>query len=798
MTALSPYDPVYTCYHRHSCISNILLTDSVATNEDYARRAVELGQSVISSCEHGSQGNYRQVAMLAEQYNLRWRYVTEAYFVKDRHEKDNTNAHIILAAKTAKGIGDLNFALSEANISGYYYRPRLDMELLMSLDPRDVFVTTACIAGVFKYGFEEAEKLILRLAGHFRNSFMLEVQYHDTDKQREINQFLLSLYRKHGIPLIMGTDSHFIYPEDAVLRDQRLEANHIKYEDETGWYLDYPSGAEAYRRFQQQGVLSDAQIREAMENTNVFLSFEDVVLDRSRKLPTIYPTLSQEERNQKYRDAVQQEWETYSAGMPDDEKQRRMEGIQYETDTIASTGVADYFLLNHKIVHRAKEKGGVITPTGRGSAVSYMTNMLLGFSSVDRYSIPVEMFPDRFISADRILSGSLPDIDTNVANEEIFWEAQTEVLGEWRSAPMVAFGTLRRLSAWKMYCRANAIPFETANTIADRLKQYETDLRYAEDDEKDTVDVHSYVPAEYHSLIDMSEKYLGIIDSISPHPCAHLLCCEDIRREIGIIRINSKGAKKRTVYAAFIDGATAEAFGYLKNDILHVDVVKVNREAFDRAGVPQPTVGELLKLTANDHETWRMYADGLTLGLNQVEQPKTREKVMQYKPRNITELSSFVAAVRPAFKSMLPIFLARHHFDYGIPAFDRLIQTREMTSSFIIFQEQIMKILQVAGFSAPDSYAAIKAISKKKAEKVLKLKEQFLSGFTAYSGDAAAAEKVWTIINDATAYLFNASHAVCVALDSLYGAYLKAHYPLEFYTTLLSNYAAKGDKDRIA
>ena len=109
-----------------------------------------------------------------------------------------------------------------------------------------------------------------------------------------------------------------------------------------------------------------------------------------------------------------------------------------------------------------------------------------------------------------------------------------------------------------------------------------------------------------------------------------------------------------------------------------------------------------------------------------------------------------------------------------------------------------MKILQVAGFSAPDSYGAIKAISKKKAEKVLKLKEQFLTGFTAYAGDASAAEKVWTIINDATSYLFNASHAVCVALDSLYGAYLKAHYPLEFYATLLSNYAAKGDKDRIA
>ena len=718
--------------------------------------------------------------------------------MKDRHEKDNTNCHIILAAKTRKGIGDLNFTLSEANISGYYYRPRVDMELLLSLDPRDVFVTTACIAGVFKYGWEDAEKLIVRLARHFRDSLMLEVQYHDTDAQRELNRFLLRMYRKHGIPLIMGTDSHFIYPEDAVLRDQRLEANHIKYEDEAGWYLDYPSGAEAYRRFQRQGVLSDAQIREAMENTNVFLTFEDVELDRSRKLPSIYPDLSQEQRNRKYREIVLREWDAYSLGMGDDEKQPRQEGMEYEMETIASTGVADYFLVNHEIVRRAKAKGGIITATGRGSAVSYFTNMLLGFSSVDRYSIPVEMFPDRFISADRIRSGSLPDIDTNVANEEVFWEAQAEVLGEWHSAPMIAYGTLRRLSAWKMYCRANGVPFETANSIAEQLKRYETDLRFAEDDERDEIDVRNYVPEAYHELIEMSEKYLGIIDSISPHPCAHLLCCEDIRREIGVIRINSKGTKKRTVYAAFIDGATAESFGYLKNDILHVDVVKINREAFDRVGIPQPSVGELLRLTENDRETWRMYADGLTLGINQVERPKTREKVTQYKPRNITELSSFVAAVRPAFKSMLSVFLARRHFDYGIPVFDQLIQTREMSSSFIIFQEQIMKVLQVAGFSAPDSYAAIKAISKKKAEKVLKLKEQFLAGFTSYSGDAAAAENVWTIISDATSYLFNASHAVCVALDSLYGAYLKAHYPLEYYVTLLANYAKKGDKDRIA
>ncbi len=700
--------------------------------------------------------------------------MTEAYFVKDRNEKDNTNCHIILAAKTRKGVGDLNYILSEANISGYYYRPRIDLELLMSLDPRDVFVTTACIAGVFKYGYAEAERLILRMAAHFRDSFMLEVQYHDTDRQREVNEFLMKLYRKHGIPLIMGTDSHFIRPEDAALREHRLEANHIHYEDEGGWYMDYPSGAEAFRRFQEQGVLSDAQIREAMENTNVFLNFEDIVFDKSKKLPTIYPQLTQEQRNQKYMDLILGEFDRQTAGMSEDERAVRMEGVRYETDVVTSTGMSDYFLLDHEIVRRAVKKGGVITKTGRGSCPSYYTNALLGLSSIDRFAIPVEMFPDRFISADRIRSGSLPDIDMNVANREAFEAAQAEVLGEWRAAPMVAFGTLKRLSAWKMYCRAADIPFETANEVGSQLKAYESAVRFAEDGEE--VDLSDYVPPQFRELVAASERYMGMIDSISPHPCAYLLCTEDIRREIGVIRINSRTGKKQPVFAAFIDGATAEQYGYLKNDLLLVDVVRVNQEAFHRIGMAQPDVSTLLDMTRNDRDTWRIYAEGYTMGLNQVEQEKTREKVMRYKPKNITELAAFVAAVRPAFKSMLPTFLDRRHFDYGIPAFDRLIQTREMTSSFLLYQEQTMKTLQFAGFSAPESYAAIKAIAKKHPEKVLPLKKRFLEGFAA-KADMPSAEKVWKIIEDATSYGFNSSHAVCVALDSLYGAWLKAHHP---------------------
>ena len=785
-----------------------------------------MGHTILSSCEHGTAGNYWECANLAQKYGLKWRYVAEAYFVKDRlaedaeGKRDRKNAHMILAAKTQKGVGDLNEALSEANISGYYFRPRIDMELLMRLDPKDVFVTTACVGGIWtydcitdketkewRYDFKEADELVRQLHAHFRDSFMLEVQYHDTDKQRAVNAHILELYRQYGIPLIAGMDSHFIYPEEAELRQMRLEANHIFYEDEQGWYMDYPSDEEAYRRFEKQGILSAEQIREAMENTNIFLSFEDVTLDKSKKLPTLYPELSQEERNEKYRKLVTSKWEEYKKNVPEDKWPMYEAGIQYEVDTITSTNTSDYFLLDYEWVQHSKSIGGILTKTGRGSGPSYFTNTLLGFSSIDRFALPITMYPDRFISADRLKAGSMPDLDLNVGNQDVFAQGLADVMGEWHSAPMVAFGTLKRLSAWKMYCRAANVPFDIANELSDRLKEYELDYKHADEDEREDIDGLNYVPEKYHEYLKKSEKYLGMVDSISPHPCAYLICQSDIRRETGIFRINSKTGKKKIVYAAFIDGATADSYGYLKNDDLAVDVVKVNAGIYDRIGMPQPTVPELLRMVDGDQATWDLYAKGFTLGLNQAEKEKSTEKVMRYKPRNISELSAFVAGIRPAFQSMINKLLNRERFSYGIPALDKLLQTKELPQSFILYQEQMMKVLQYAGFSAPDSYASIKAIAKKHPEKVLPLKEKFLAGFTRKLIDeenvlpdmaSATADQVWTIISDACGYGFNSSHSTAVALDSLYTAWAKAHYPYETYVSLLTNYADKKDKDRIA
>ena len=167
-------------YHRHSSYSNIYIADSAVMNEDYAKRAVEVGHKIISSVEHGWQGYYYQTFELAKKYNLKFIFGAEAYWVKDRTEKDKTNCHIIILAKNENGRRAINEILSEANETGYYFRPRLDLDLLLSLPSNDVFVTTACIA-FWKY--DDIEEIVLQLKEHFQSNLMLEIQYHNTPQQ---------------------------------------------------------------------------------------------------------------------------------------------------------------------------------------------------------------------------------------------------------------------------------------------------------------------------------------------------------------------------------------------------------------------------------------------------------------------------------------------------------------------------------------------------------------------------------------------------------------------------------------
>lgn len=807
-------------YHRHTSYSNIYVADSAAVNEDYAKRAVELGHKVISSVEHGWQGYYFETYELAKKYDLKFIFGAEAYWVKNRFEKDRTNGHIIMLAKNENGRRAINSILSTANEDGYYFRPRVDIELLLSLPADDVMITTACIAF---WHYDDIEDILVQLHNHFKKNLFLEIQYHDTESQVKLNQRILALSEKYGIEMIVGMDSHYIYPDQSKERDYILAAKNIHYEDEDGWFMDYPDDETTMNRFLKQNVFTRDQIQRAMDNTDLLLEFEDYALDnrifsKDIKLPSLYdgnhtidgvllPKLDQEQRNKEYSKLISKLFKEYVKGVDESQYNDYFEGVKSEVQTIKDTNMSDYFLIDYYMVKRALEKGGVLTDSGRGSSVGYFTNTLLGFSKVDRFQSPIKLYPERFISKSRILeTKSLPDIDLNWGTPDIAAEAQEEILGKDHAYPMIAFGTCKKKSAFKLYARSQNMDFDLANTISGQIEKYDEALKYADDDEKDDINIYDYVDEEYHSYIDASKKYQGIIMDKKKAPCAYLLYDGSIREEIGLIKCKSETTKKEYM-TAVIDGAIAENYKFLKNDILKVDVVLLIDLIYKRIGLKHHTVNELMELVKNDQAVWDIYANGYTMGVNQVEKASTTRKAMKYRPRNVSELSAFIAAIRPAFKSMYSKLENREEFSYGIPAFDKILQTEELPQSFILYQEQTMNTLNYAGFPIDECYGIIKAIAKKHPEKVKPLKERFITGFKdkIMQDDGISAEKaeedsakVWQIISDSCGYGFNSAHAYCMALDSLYNAYLKAHYPYEFYEVLLQTYSDKGKKDKVA
>lgn len=807
-------------YHTHKSYSNIFVADSAAVNEDYAKRAVELGHKVISSVEHGWQGYYFETYELAKKYDLKFIFGAEAYWVKNRLEKDRTNCHIIMLAKNENGRRAINSILSTANEDGYYFRPRVDVELLLSLPADDVMITTACIAF---WHYDDIEDILVQLHNHFKKNLFLEIQYHDTEPQVKLNQRILALSEKYGIEMIVGMDSHYIYPEQSKERDYILAAKNIHYEDEDGWFMDYPDDETTMNRFLKQGVFTKDQIQRAMDNTDLLLEFEDYAIDnrifsKDIKLPSLYdgqhtidgvllPKLDQEQRNKEYSKLISKLFKAYIKDVDESQHEEYFDGVKNEVQVIKDTNMSDYFLIDYYMVKRALEKGGVLTDSGRGSSVGYFTNTLLGFSKVDRFQSPIKLYPERFISKSRILeTKSLPDIDLNWGTPDIAAEAQEEILGKDHAYPMIAFGTCKKKSAFKLYARSQNMDFDLANTISGQIEKYDDALKYADDDEKDEIDIYDYVDEEYHSYIDASKKYQGIIMDKKKAPCAYLLYDGSIREEIGLIKCKSETTKKEYM-TAVIDGAIAENYKFLKNDILKVDVVLLIDLIYKRIGLKHHTVNELMELVKNDQAVWDIYANGYTMGVNQVEKASTTRKSMKYKPRNVSELSAFIAAIRPAFKSMYSKLENREDFSYGIPAFDKILQTEELPQSFILYQEQTMNTLNYAGFPIDECYGIIKAIAKKHPEKVKPLKERFITGFKdkIMQDDGIPADKaeedsarVWQIISDSCGYGFNSAHAYCMALDSLYNAYLKAHYPYEFYEVLLQTYSDKGKKDKVA
>lgn len=756
----------YENYHKHCHESNITTLDCVVKNTDYISRSLELGCKNYFTTQHGWTGKYLEAYDLCKKNNLKMIYAAELYMVKDRKEKDNSNYHIVIVAKNQDGFYELNEIMSESNKTGFYYKPRIDIELIKRLNPNNFIVTSACVGGILRPG-NDMKVMFETIYGHFNKNFYLEVQNHQYDIQTSHNKNMLLLKQHYGLKLIHANDSHYIYPEQSKDRLNFLKGKGMNYGDEDSFILDFPDYDTIVERYKKQGILSDWQIEEALQNTLIFDECENLYFDKEIKMPTIYPGYTQEEKDKELAKHICSKWDNEKVNVDKSRWEEYKKGIAYEYKIIKDTKMSDYFLFNEKMVDLAKRKyGGVLSRTGRGSAVSFYINKLLGFTEIDRFAAPVPLYPTRFMSTARILeTRSLPDIDQNWAHVDAPIKASKELLGDDGVYYMYALGTMKESSAFRNLCRAYEFPMHEYNEVAKNIDAYREDKKWK-------------------NIIEESQKYIGTIESISPSPCSFVLSNKPLSRELGLIKIGGE-------LCACIDGYTSDVWKYLKNDYLTVTVWRIISNFYKRIKQPIPNIRELLNKI--DENTWKLYEDGMTSTLNQADTEISTSMLKKYKPKTDAEMSAFVAAIRPGFASLVNTFLNRKKYTTGVKEIDEILAP---SYHFMLYQESIMAFLVWCGMKEDHTYDIIKKISKKKFTDDAKeeLRQELLHGYKKNLGTEKGFDEVWQVVDDAARYSFNASHAVSVAYDSLYGAEAKSHHPLEYFETVLNEYRSDNEK----
>lgn len=459
-------------------------------------------------------------------------------------------------------------------------------------------------------------------------------------------------------------------------------------DDETQFYMDYPDYETMFNRFKEQGIWSDDEIFDFINITNMIEEFEDIELDNKWKVPTLYQNLSHIQRKQLLIDKAYEYWLKYSESIPVSQHQHYKDEIKRELEEWLKCDMEDYLLTASGLVKRGVELGGVVTMSGRGSCSSYFTSTLFGLSTIDRIQAHVNMLPERFMTADRIIEAhSTPDYDINVYNREAFIKAQDELLGEECNYQLVAYGTLQDKASFGMLCKTREdITQEQKLYVTGKIAKFDMDWKYADEDKRETMDIKDYITDEnMYQLYLQSNQYLGVVTDIKGSPCSWAIANDNLMEIFGLCR-----AKNGDVLLN-IEGKHIESFGYLKMDWLMVDAVGIVDAIYKEIGIPVPTSNELTWLIKDDNPTWDIYAKGITCCVNQVEQPKTMAKVMRYKPKNIEELCAFVANVRPAFQSNYDTFEKRKNFEYGIKEIDDLIKGEFLNQSFFHIKNRLWK-----------------------------------------------------------------------------------------------------------
>lgn len=782
--------------HTHTAYS---LLDGEGTIPKLIERAKELGQTAMAITDHGNMYGVIDFYECAKQNGIKPIIGCEVYVAArsrfDKvHDLDSQSCHLILLAENDVGYHNLMKLVSAGFIEGFYYRPRIDMDILREYN-EGIIALSACMSGVLSRqllsgNYDEAKRRAQEFLDIFgRNRYFIEIQDHGIFEQKKLNRDLISIARELNIDIVATNDIHYTLKRDAEYQDVLMCIQMGKtVDDEDRMKMDCD---QLYLKSEEEMTELFSYIPEALENTqkiadrcNVEIEFGKFHLPKF-EIPnglTAYEYLKQlvyRGMRERYPNA-------------DESVVSRM---QYELDTISQMGYVDYFLIVWDFIHYAKSHGIPVGP-GRGSAAGSVVAYCLHITDVDpiKYSLIFE----RFLNPERV---SMPDIDIDfcyVRRGEVI-DYVNRKYGSDNVAQIVTFGTMAARLAIRDVGRALNIPYgrvdEVAKQVPNELKMTIKKALTVNYKLKELYDSS----AEIKKLIDTAIELEGLPRHTSTHAAGVVITSGGIGNFVPL-------QKNDDVITTQFTMTTIERLGLLKMDFLGLRTLTVIQDAVMHIKQAHGADVNIENLDMDDAAVYEMISRGETDGVFQLESGGMKQFMKELKPTSIEDIIAGISLYRPGPMDSIPMYVANKNnpsmVKYKHPMLEHILN---MTYGCIVYQEQVMQIVrELGGYSLGRADLVRRAMSKKKADVMQKERQNFIygtdeggvhvDGAVARGIDEKTAASIFDEMMDFASYAFNKSHAAAYAVVAYRTAWLKSHYPVEFFAALLTSFIDNASK----
>jgi len=784
-------EAVFTHLHVHTQFS---VLDGLSKIPPLIQKAKNNGMKAVAITDHGNMFGAKAFHVAATKADIKPILGCEVYVARrGRHIKetklDASGWHLVLLAKNRKGYENLMRLVSEAWTEGYYYKPRIDKELLQEFH-EGIIALSACLGGeipdkIVHDGVEKAEEALQSYLDIFGDDFYLELQRHQSgdseidrkvyEDQVYVNEQLLKFSKQYGVKVVATNDAHFINAEDAEAHDRLLCIGSASFLDEPN-RLRYTR--QEWFKTQQEMKALFADVPEAIINTDEIAGKVEVyTLNRKPIMPEFAIPEPFKDADDYLRHIT---YEGAKERYPELDEIVH-ERIDFELETIRSMGFPGYFLIVWDFLKAAREMGVAVGP-GRGSAAGSVVAYCLQITQID--PIKYNLLFERFLNPDRI---SMPDIDIDFDDDGreriLHWVSQK--YGKERVAHLITFGTMAAKSAIRDVARVQRLPLYEADRLAKLIP--ERPGVSLQDALKEVPELKQELESgrpEISSVIKNALTLEGSVRNTGTHACGIIIARDRLDKYVPVSTVKESVLEYATQY----DGKYVEDVGLLKMDFLGLKTLSIIKEAVDNI---QSSKGELIDIDhvpLNDEATYQLYSRGETTGLFQFESDGMKKYLQELKPTRFEDLIAMNALYRPGPMQYIPSFIKRKHGEeeirYDVPMMEEILKE---TYGITVYQEQVMLLSRLmAGFSRGQSDSLRKAMGKKKLAEMAKLKVEYIKGCEKNGIAKDTAEKIWKDWEEFAKYAFNKSHATCYSYVSYQTAYLKAHYPAEFMAAVLS------------